>query len=195
MAYRDDREALLARTGALESELARERSKSARATAEAKRLRRDLVALTRAVGGGAAVHGPTAAKVLPLIVASLVGAATLIGVSVGRVRAPACHVAASAAAPEVAVKAPAPTKPAVAPGTTHLVPAGMGLVTFEAWPRARVWLDGHTLGVTPLDSVLVPVGAHVFRFDAPGRPSVLRRVVVVEGRTVVARENLFAATR
>lgn len=182
MAYRDDREALLAHAQSLQDELARERAKSVRAQAEAKKLRRDLGILTRALGRGAAMQGPAAAKVLPLIVASLVGAATLIGVNVGRVRPPACHLAASTASVVAAAKAPQPAKPSGEHVGVRLVPMGMGLVSIDSVPVSRVMLDGVALGITPLDSVMVPAGSHVFQLRA-GTGLVAREVLVAEGRT------------
>ena len=192
MAYRDDREALLARAEALEGELARERTRSAQASAEAKKLRRHLGIVTRALGRGAVMPGPTAGRLLPLVVASLVGAATLIGVNVGRVRPPPCHLAPSVASLVSSQKESVAPKPPAVDGV-RLVPMGMGLVTIDSRPFSRVWLDGHALGVTPLDSVLVPVGSHVFGFEVPGAPMTSRRVVVSEGRETRLHLNLDPA--
>ncbi len=190
MAYRDDREALLARNASLETDLARERLKSMQARAEAKKLRRQVGVLSSALGRGAAVQGPTAARILPLIVASLVAAATLIGVNVGRVRAPTFPLATSAGALDLSTKIVPLAKPAAGPSKTRLVPAGMGLVSFETSPTAWVWLDGHVLGRTPLDSALVPAGTHVFALFIPGHDTVHRRVVVPEGRTVLVQTTV-----
>jgi len=193
VAYRDDREALLARNASLETDLARERLKSIQARAEAKKLRRQVGVLSSALGRGAVVQGPTAARVLPLIVASLVAGATLIGVNVGRVRAPSCPLGASAGALDLHTKIVPNVKPAERPAQTRLVPAGMGLVTFDALPAAGVSLDGHLLGQTPLDSVLLPAGQHIFQFQVPGRTPVLRRVLVPEGQSVSVQTTVTPA--
>jgi hypothetical protein len=195
VAYRDDREALLARTEALAQELARERARSTDAEAEARKLRRDLGVLTRALGRGAALQGPAVAKLLPLIVASLVGAATLIGVNVGRGRPPACHLAASSANRLANAKSNELPKVSGDHPTIRLVPMGMGLVTLDTQPPARVWLDGHTLGLTPLRDALVPSGSHILQLEGADGSRVSRRVEIAEGVTTGLQYFLDADRR
>ena len=189
MAYRDDREALLARTESLERELAVERAQAKKAAAEAKKLRRDLGILARALGRRATPPGPTAARLLPLVVASLAGAATLVGVNVGRVRPPAVPIAATvvdgARAELLTSDKGRPDEPKV-----RLVPSGMGLLTVDARPISNVWLDGQRLSVTPLAALPIEAGVHTLQLDVPGRPTVLRRVRIREGQETSLRLDL-----
>jgi hypothetical protein len=188
VAYRDDRDALLARNASLESDLARAKSDAARARAEARKLKRDLGVLTRALGVGTVVQGSAAARFLPLIVASLVGAATLIGVNVGRVRQ-SCPVP-----PARIVEAQ--TVPKHVPLLKHdtlktaLVPAGMGLLTLQTNVRARLVVDGRHVGMTPVFDALLPAGVHRVVVTARGHEPVSSDVMVTSGRRVTMTATL-----
>lgn len=182
MAYRDDREALLSRADALERELASERQRAKKATAEVRKLRRDLGHLTRALGRGVVLPAPAASRLLPLVVASLAGAATLVGVNVGRVRPPSAPVAVSGAEVTAAIAPSTFVDKALDPPKVRLVPSGMGLLTVDARPLSYVWLDDQRLSATPLQALPVQAGLHTLRLEAPGRPTVLRRVRITEGQ-------------
>ena len=58
----------------------------------------------------------------------------------------------------------------VEPGgvTAYTVPLPTGTVRFEGADGAEVWIEGERVGVTPLGTVRVPIGAREVRMRFPG---------------------------
>jgi len=50
-------------------------------------------------------------------------------------------------------------------------------------PWGEVWVDGRSVGTTPLDRVTLAAGAHVIRIRHPAYEPVERRVTVRPGQT------------
>lgn len=73
------------------------------------------------------------------------------------------------AAPEASATpaaAPAPAEPGPALGAAALVPEGTGLLTVSALSRARVYVDGAFVRVTPLFQHELPAGTHTITLEA-----------------------------
>jgi hypothetical protein len=188
VAYRDDHEALLARADALERELARERERASTAAAEARKLRRDLGLLTRALGRGV-VRTEGDSRLLQPLVVCLALSAALLGVAYTRTVRPtrfgptepipiAATFPISGSIPKRAVAH------AGAIPEARLVPSGMGLVDLDTRPWSHVWLDGQQLGVTPIDGMILSAGIHSLGFETPDQRVLQRSVWIRDGETV-----------
>jgi serine/threonine-protein kinase len=79
--------------------------------------------------------------------------------------------------------APAPAAP---PGSSAPAQA-LGTVTFRAYPWAAVYLDGRSLGETPLSPVAVPAGPHVVRFVGANDRVDERPIVVKPGESTLVK--------
>lgn len=71
----------------------------------------------------------------------------------------------------------------VAPGKVSSVqpPWPSGLVSLNAAPWAQVWIDGQSVGETPLSNIRVPIGSHEVVFRHPELGEKLVRAVVTAG--------------
>jgi hypothetical protein len=58
--------------------------------------------------------------------------------------------------------------------------SGQGILAVNATPWARVRVNGHAVGETPLE-VRLPAGRHRVRIDRKGRPAVDELVLVEAG--------------
>jgi hypothetical protein len=62
--------------------------------------------------------------------------------------------------------------------TTLVIPVSPGRLNVNAMPWAEVWIDGRSVGETPLGNVEVPIGEHDLVFRHPDLGERLQRVVV-----------------
>ena len=74
-------------------------------------------------------------------------------------------------------------------------PKGSGTVTILAKPWAEVWIDGHKVGITPVNDYRVSAGKH--SIELVNQPGGMRRklpIAVHDGEALNVFEDLFAST-
>jgi len=133
-------------------------------------------------------------KVSPLAFPAIVAALAFF---LGRMTAPSPEVAPGApqiassgpptAPQEASPRPPAPAPPphpANMPRATPAAPKHI-LVTIEAHPRARIWIDGHAVGRTPLARVPLVPGRHHFQVAFSDGRKIHRTLEIHQGTHVV----------